>query len=207
MRFLIEQSTNSYTHAHTLQDFCAFVCGRLGILEMPTLSLVDSTGAASFGSYRPSSGDVTVATGDRHIADVLRTLAHELVHHVQILSDSPLDLEGLEYEANAVAGMLMREYNREHPELYGVTEPVEGLDSESESGQSFGQGVPTNPPYPTEVAEEAPVNAAGSGAVAGLGVGPQGEPGIQKTTKTPMFKRKPFKQFREQLKETPWQTF
>ena len=28
--------------------------------------------------------------------------------------------------------------------------------------------------------EEAPVNAAGSGNVAGLGVGPQGEPGVHK---------------------------
>lgn len=277
MRFLIEQSTIPYTHNHVIQDFCTFACGRLGFPEPPPMVFVDSTGAASFGSYRPATGDITVATGDRHIADVLRTLAHELVHHTQMLEGSPLDLDGLEYEANAVAGMLMREYNREHPELYGAeASPVEGLDSESESGSSFGQGVPTNPPYPTEVAEaltplqelsnktlasykraakselrstndgtygkkyfnreyfrgqdlrairkkgiaratetlrkryavqeEAPVNSAGSGSVAGLGVGAQGEPGIQKTTKTPMFKRKPFKQFRDQLKESPWQT-
>jgi ribosomal protein L33 len=31
-----------------------------------------------------------------------------------------------------------------------------------------------------EIKEDAPVNAVGGGAVAGLGVGPQGEPGVKK---------------------------
>lgn len=37
--------------------------------------------------------------------------------------------------------------------------------------------------------EEAPANSAGSGAVAGIGIGPQGEPGV---SSAPMVKRKQF---------------
>jgi hypothetical protein len=48
--------------------------------------------------------------------------------------------------------------------------------------------------------EEAPVNAVGGGNIAGLGVGPQGEPGVYKKKKkdlviSPMEKRKSFKDF------------
>lgn len=38
--------------------------------------------------------------------------------------------------------------------------------------------------------EEAPVNSAGGGNVAGIGVGPQGEPGGRKAIMNKMFKRK-----------------
>lgn len=42
--------------------------------------------------------------------------------------------------------------------------------------------------------EEAPVNNVGSGNVAGVGVGPNGEPGFKKK-KTVMLKRLGFKEF------------
>jgi hypothetical protein len=40
--------------------------------------------------------------------------------------------------------------------------------------------------------EEVPVNSAGAGNVAGIGVGPQGEPGVTKKNKNKIM---PFKQF------------
>jgi hypothetical protein len=40
--------------------------------------------------------------------------------------------------------------------------------------------------------EDAPVNAVGGGAIAGLGVGPEGEPGIKKKKKKGLI---PFKMF------------
>jgi hypothetical protein len=39
------------------------------------------------------------------------------------------------------------------------------------------------------IIEEAPVNTAGSGQVAGIGVGPDGEPGIKKKRKTQVLTR------------------
>ena len=48
--------------------------------------------------------------------------------------------------------------------------------------------------------EDAPVNAVGGGNIAGIGVGPQGEPGVTKKKKKdiimqPMSKRKSFSDF------------
>lgn len=50
-----------------------------------------------------------------------------------------------------------------------------------------------HPLYKVYAAEEAPVNAAGAGNVAGLGVGPQGEPGKSaKLMKKPLTRFKKF---------------
>ena len=46
----------------------------------------------------------------------------------------------------------------------------------------------------TDIKEDAPANAAGSGAVAGLGVGPQGEPPGPQSILTRMLKRKKLEQ-------------
>lgn len=40
-----------------------------------------------------------------------------------------------------------------------------------------------------EMLEDAPVNSAGSGNIAGIGVGPQGEPGVSKTTQKKIQKK------------------
>tara|TARA_R110000823_G_scaffold48901_9_gene123946 strand:- start:305 stop:472 length:168 start_codon:yes stop_codon:yes gene_type:complete len=45
----------------------------------------------------------------------------------------------------------------------------------------------------TEMSEEAPANAAGGGKVAGIGVGPQGEPGGRKAKLV----NKPLKRFKQ----------
>lgn len=47
--------------------------------------------------------------------------------------------------------------------------------------------VKTNAQRRKEMKEDAPVNAVGGGQVAGLGVGPQGEPGISKKKKLASF--------------------
>jgi hypothetical protein len=55
------------------------------------------------------------------MADILRTLAHELVHHMQNLNGDELngdDGSGIENEANAMAGVIMREFGRENPEIF-----------------------------------------------------------------------------------------
>lgn len=272
-----------------LKDFCAFVCSRLGLVECPPITFVCKTGNTSFGSYRPSTQAIVVATDGRHVADILRTLAHEIVHDAQYADGEPdRSLEELEYEANGLAGMLMRDYNKMHPELYDAEEePTQDeLDDTGNPGAAMGSlenagvtvdayqtpsyesglddGQPMRPPYPVELAEaitldslvkkhkksfaylsaqlkkgsqvecehtkndavarkialdhlnerpdyyeqlekmekkplmkeDAVVNAAGSGQVAGLGVGPQGEPGFPKQ-KTKLFKRKTFTQFRK----------
>jgi ribosomal protein S27AE len=57
------------------------------------------------------------------MADILRTLAHELVHHMQngkgeLDSDSGEDGSPSENEANSTAGIIMRKFGRDNPEIF-----------------------------------------------------------------------------------------
>jgi len=126
------------SNGHILQDyiqhFSYFACQKLGINDCPPIKLVSKTGSSSFGNYHISTKVITIATDGRHIADILRTLAHELVHESQHLHGQPeCSLEELEYEANAIAGMIMREYNKLHPELYDATD-IESDDTLEDMG-------------------------------------------------------------------------
>jgi hypothetical protein len=182
MEFLIECDENSDSDSLSfhLLDFYRFACDRLDIQEHPSLTFIDETGGTSFGSYHPSDESVTVATQGRHISDILRTFGHELVHHKQLSEGpNPMTIEELEYEANAVAGMLMRDYNKLHPEMFGLAIATPEQDP-SVLGDSQGAVAPdtTRPSGPINMGEEM---TAGSGAVAGIGIGPQGEPGVYNT--------------------------
>lgn len=189
MQLLIECTTEEQDAL--LHDFCIFTCERLEIGNPPSFTFVEHTGVTSFGSYTPSEEAIIVATEGRHTSDILRTLGHELVHHKQLSEgDNEMTLEELEYEANAVAGMLMRDYNKLHPEMFGLAEPIEPGPGTIGDSQGAAFPDPTRPSGPIEFAEEM---TAGAGDVAGIGIGPQGEPGV-----TPK-KKKTLKMFRRKL--------
>lgn len=81
------------------------------------------TGMPTAGYFDPNSCDVFVAVHNRAIADVMRTLAHELTHcrQQQQGTDFPNDDEGLqplEDEANTMSGRLVRFYGRKNREIY-----------------------------------------------------------------------------------------
>ena len=78
-------------------DLGGFAQKRLGFKKPPTLHLVSDHENASkplgkTAYYDPQSMAVTIYTDNRHTKDILRSLAHELVHHVQnengMLNDS-----------------------------------------------------------------------------------------------------------------------
>lgn len=76
-------------------------------------------GQGSFGSFNPSTNQIIVAYEGRHIIDVLRTLSHEMVHLHQNLLNKLQDGSGntgsdIENEANALAGVLMRNWNKDN---------------------------------------------------------------------------------------------
>jgi len=114
-----------------LKDFIGFCVAELKIKSMPTIKLrrdpqwpVTHT---TFGRYINDQHLLEVAWGDRHIMDVLRTVAHELTHKHQHerdgkRMDSTAGETGSpwENEANARAGILMRDYARMHPEYFAV---------------------------------------------------------------------------------------
>jgi len=79
----------------------------------------------SFGSFQPDAGIVTVSITGRHIIDMMRTLAHELVHYKQMLDGRLGPNAGetgspIENEANAMAGVIMRKFDHMHPEAFSI---------------------------------------------------------------------------------------
>jgi hypothetical protein len=78
-------------------------------------------GQPSFGSFNPARGTIELAVGGRHPVDICRTLAHELVHRKQaennqLNHDSGQTGSPEENQANSMAGILMRKFNKEFPE-------------------------------------------------------------------------------------------
>ena len=81
------------------------------------------TGMPTAGYYNPSEHTVFVAVHNRAMADIMRTLAHELTHCRQNEqgTDFPNDDEGLqplEDEANTMSGRLVRFYGRKNRDIY-----------------------------------------------------------------------------------------
>jgi hypothetical protein len=77
----------------------------------------------SFGSFNPHNDEIQVAITGRHPIDIMRTLAHELVHYRQRLDgrikhDSGRTGSDIENEAHAVAGVIMRRFDNMHPEAF-----------------------------------------------------------------------------------------
>jgi Zn-dependent peptidase ImmA (M78 family) len=107
-------------HKLSCEQFIAWCRPKLGLKGAIRVRLIQTpiqVGAQrSFGYYDPSDHQIVIQCADRHPTDVLRTLAHELVHMAQA-QISPLTGEDgatgsdVENEANALAGILMRLWN------------------------------------------------------------------------------------------------
>ena len=128
-------------HKNIIKDFMEFCADQLGIDKDISLRIRQdpqwSVRNKTFGRYNDGTNELEVGIGGRHIMDVLRTVAHELVHqkqnqHEQMPADAGEDGSKYENEANARAGVLMRQYGKLHPELF-----AEGLNNQdvSESEQ------------------------------------------------------------------------
>jgi Zn-dependent peptidase ImmA (M78 family) len=106
--------------------FVKFVKDKLEIDQLPKIHMVAEIGSSehpTFGLFDPNTNTIRVAYRGRHIMDVLRTLAHELTHHKQreenrIKPDSGETGSEIENEANAQAGVLMRDFADQNPELF-----------------------------------------------------------------------------------------
>ena len=108
-------------------------CKHLNITKLPKIHLCKKqtgTHQASFGGYDPTNKDIHLSISDRHPVDVLRTLAHEMVHYKQdcdskLVDDSWMTGSDAENEANSEAGIIMRLFNKQCPEFMSV-KPIIG---------------------------------------------------------------------------------
>jgi hypothetical protein len=109
-----------------LLEFVRFAADHLELDKLPKFDFVfdsnQSVRNKSFGGYGDQHISITVK--NRHIMDVCRTLAHELVHFKQDLegrirsSEDGATGSPIENEANAEAAVIMRNWGRRHPNLF-----------------------------------------------------------------------------------------
>ena len=131
-----------------LERFVDFVKKELNIENDVNIKYqTDKDGIKTTAVYKYQDGEdedfeqseVRVYTKERALQDIMRSVAHELVHHQQ---NERGDLEGkvsnvggpIEDEANAVAGELLKKYGIDYPEIYGKEEIVDMEFSEQEEG-------------------------------------------------------------------------
>ena len=111
-----------------LLDFIKFAAEDLELKSLPKFDFVfdskQSVERKSFGGYQPGAEHITITVKNRHINDVCRTLAHEMVHFKQDLNDELNDDEAgstgspQENEANAKAAVILRNWGKKHPDLF-----------------------------------------------------------------------------------------
>jgi cytidyltransferase-like protein len=110
-----------------IAEFVKFAVNELGIKNLPTVKFSydtnESREKSTFGYFDPNANHIWVYIKNRNTADILRTLAHELVHHKQG-EDNRLEQGSgetgseIENEANAQAGILLRKFGKENKGIY-----------------------------------------------------------------------------------------
>ena len=113
----------------TLKHFIKYCKQELNIQSLPYISLINDKSFVeehrSFGEYNPSANSVRVVALSRNLADICRSLAHELTHHRQwelgLINPGSGDTGSeIENDANAMAGIIMREYGRLNSSVYDL---------------------------------------------------------------------------------------
>lgn len=107
-----------------LDAFIAYVSDKLHMGDnMPTIKYSEEKEGPDqhrTGYYDANTDTMWIYTGNRNTVDIMRTVAHELTHHKQRLdgrtsANSPI--VDLETQADVAAGMIMKLYVRQHPEI------------------------------------------------------------------------------------------
>ena len=125
---ILTEGMNKRDTFEILHDFVRFAAEDLELKTLPKFDFVfDSKRSVqnkSFGGYQPGAEHITITVKNRHINDICRTLAHELVHFTQDLNKE-LDDDGAgstgspqENEANARAAVIMRNWGKQHPNYF-----------------------------------------------------------------------------------------
>lgn len=106
------------------REFIDLCKHELELTNLPEIIFVnnDSVGnGSSFGEISFTPDCIKIATKNRHPMDIMRSLAHELVHWKQKCTKRDLDGSDGSYDenqANSLAGLLMRRFGKLHPEYF-----------------------------------------------------------------------------------------
>jgi hypothetical protein len=108
-----------------LKKFLVFLKRELKFYYNIPIILVDDVDFCknnkTFGLMYPDK--IVISIVNRHPIDILRTVAHEYIHHKQQSEGKKLNGNAgssSENEANAKAGEILRKYGSLHPELFDL---------------------------------------------------------------------------------------
>lgn len=148
----IKEQTPNLTPDEIVGDFLDFCQDSLGYETPASVELVtDRDKLVTLASYNLNDNSVRVYSKNRALADVLRSIAHELVHHKQLedgridVNNPPQDVGGeIEDEANAVAGQLVKAFGYTGINIYenwdktGCGDPDQGKYFCQDTGENIG---------------------------------------------------------------------
>ena len=109
-----------------LNSFVKFVKKQLELETIPTISIQNhrkNLKTTANYDYTKENKIIKICGKNRALVDIMRSIAHELVHHKQFeqgrLKVQPPDIGGeIEDEANAKAGQFIKMFAKEDPNIY-----------------------------------------------------------------------------------------
>jgi len=109
-----------------LDEFVKFVKKELDLKKVPTIKVQnhrDGLKTTANYDYTKENKVIKVCSKNRALVDVMRSIAHELVHHKQFeqgrLDVRPPDIGGeIEDEANAKAGQFIKMFSKLDDSIY-----------------------------------------------------------------------------------------
>jgi hypothetical protein len=115
---------------YVMRDFIKYCVSVLGIDGSVIINLRNDKDEhletlASY-AYDPNGDEVYIRAGKRHIVDIMRSVAHELIHKKQHEKGQLNNKSGMtgspqENEANAGAGIIMRNYTKMNPSILDLS--------------------------------------------------------------------------------------
>jgi hypothetical protein len=114
------------TKKEKLKEFVKFVKDQLELKTVPTISIQNGRGELKTTAnydYTKENKIIKINAKNRALVDVMRSLAHEMVHHKQYedgrLKVKPPDIGGeIEDEANAKAGQYIKMFAQKDNTIY-----------------------------------------------------------------------------------------
>lgn len=113
---------NSYKYC--IVKFIKFISNELNLKNKfkITLSYTRSDDLKTYAYYNPQTSDVKIYCKNRGLADILRSIAHELIHHYQNengeLTQNVQDIGGkIEDDANSIAGQFVKKFGYDNPDF------------------------------------------------------------------------------------------
>ena len=98
-----------------LNKFIDFAKKELKLPSLPNIHFAGSEEDKKDAFGHSIGHDITIRINDRHPIDIMRTIAHELIHYKQNIKNSKI---GDEDQANALAGRIMRKFDIKYPHVF-----------------------------------------------------------------------------------------